>query len=248
MRSIIAVTYLFLFLIFSLPVMLIALIVGLFSIKARDLMMLRFVQFGLYTVYRFIVGVKVTVNGLENIPEDEAVLFIGNHTSYFDIITTYPIMKRPTGFVAKKEIKKIPILPWVMHFVRCLFLDRENPRAGLQTILKAAEYIQDGISIVIFPEGTRSKDGTLGEFKEGSFKIATKAKCPVVPMGIIGTPDVFEKHTPWMKPAKVTINFGKPVSTAEMSRPEMKALPSMIREEVARLSGQESHSENTSEE
>ncbi len=239
MRSIIALTYLFLFLVFSLPVMLIALIVGLFSMKARDYMMLRFVQFGLQTVSKYIVGAKVTVNGMDNIPDDRGVLFIGNHTSYFDVITTYPLMKRPTGYVAKKEIKKIPILPWVMYFVHCLFLDREDPRAGLQTIIKAAEQVQNGISIVIFPEGTRSKDGKLGEFKEGSFKIASKSKCPVIPMGISGTPDLFENHTPWMKPAEVTINFGEPIYTEEMSRQELKELPSLVRAEVARLSGQE---------
>lgn len=238
MRSIIALILILFYFIISLPVMLIALIIGLFSMKTRDIMMLRFVQFGLRKIYQ-LAGAKVTVTGLENIPKDEAVLYVGNHISYFDVITTYPIMERPTGYIAKKEIKKFPILNLLMYFVHCLFLDRDDPRAGFQTIIDASEQIKNGISVVVFPEGTRSKDGKLGEFKEGSFKIISKSKCPVIPMGIIGTPDLFEKHSPWMKPAEVTINFGKPIYTADMSRQEIKALLSVVREEVAKLSGQE---------
>lgn len=238
MRTIIAFIFLLLYFVISLPLMLIALLVGLFSMKARDVFMLRFVQFGLRTLHR-IAGAKITVNGLENIPKDEAVLFMGNHISYFDVIITYPLMRRPTGFIAKKEIKKIPILDWIMYFVRCLFLDREDPRAGLQMVLTAADYIKDGISIVIFPEGTRSKDGKLAAFKEGSFKIATKSKCSIVPFGVVGTPELFETHSPWLKPAKVSITFGKPIPTKDLDRSQQKALSSLVRGEVAKLSGQE---------
>ena len=91
---------------------------------------------------------------------------------------------------------------------------------------------------MIFPEGTRSKDGKLAEFKEGSFKIATKAKCPIVPMGVIGTPELFEEHSPWMKPANVTINFGKPIETKDLDRAGQKELSKNVRAEVAKLSGQ----------
>lgn len=101
-------------------------------------------------------GVKVTVIGEENVP-DEPVLFIGNHRSFFDILLTYSRCRNLTGYVAKKEMEKIPLLSTWMRFVHCLFLDRENPKEGLKTILQAIDYVKNGISICIFPEGTRNK-------------------------------------------------------------------------------------------
>ena len=84
---------------------------------------------------------------------DEPVLYVGNHRSFFDILLTYSRCKRLTGYIAKKEMEKVPLLSIWMRFVYCLFLDRENPKEGLKTILKAIEYIKKGISICIFPEG-----------------------------------------------------------------------------------------------
>lgn len=236
MRSFITILYLVIYFTVALPVMLILLIIGLFSMNLRDRLSLLYVKLGLGGIFLF-SGSKMNVNGLENIPKDEAVMFVGNHISYFDVITTYLLWKRPTGYIAKKEIKKIPILNWLMYFVHCLFLDRDDPREGLKMVLKAAEMIQDGISIVIFPEGTRSKSGELLEFKDGSFKIATKAKCKIIPMGITGTTEIFETHMPWLKPSNVTINFGAPIETKDMDRAEQKRLSSIVRAEVAKLSG-----------
>lgn len=88
--------------------------------NARNKSSLAFVNFGLRIV-QLISGVKLEVHGYENIPKDQAVLFVGNHTSFYDIIVTYPLMKRPTGYIAKKEIKKIPFLSWWMYFVNCIF-------------------------------------------------------------------------------------------------------------------------------
>lgn len=111
-----------------------------------------------------ISGVKTEVKGLENIPDDTSVLFASNHKSYFDIVTTYQYMKRPTGYIAKAEMKKIPLLSWIMYFVNCLFLDRENPRKGLKTIQKGTDYLQNGVSMFICPEGTRSKTNRNASF------------------------------------------------------------------------------------
>ena len=87
----------------------------------------------------------------------------------------------------------------------------------------------------IFPEGTRTKDGKLHDFKEGSLKIATKSKCPIIPVGINGTSDVFERQLPFIKSAKVTVSFGKPIYTANMSRDELKAITKTVQNEVASL-------------
>lgn len=236
-RFILVLVFLIIYFIISLPIQLAELIIEKFNMDFRNKTSLAFVNWGLKCVW-FLSGIKLEVNGEENIPNEQASLFIGNHTSYFDIIVTYPLMKRPTGFISKKEIKKIPCLSWWMYFVNCIFLDRNDPRQGLQSVLKAADMIKNGISIFLFPEGTRSKDGRLGEFKDGGFKIATKAKCPIVPVGIQGTADLFENHVPFIKSSKVIVTFGEPIYTDKMERTEAKKLPETVKKQVKTLSNQ----------
>lgn len=233
-RLVILIIFLIVYFIISLPIQLGELILQHFNMNARNTSSLAFVNLGLKCVM-LISGIKLEVNGHENIPKDEAVLFVGNHNSFFDIIVTYPLMKRPTGFIAKKEIKKIPCLSWWMYFVNCIFLDRKNPREGLKSILDATNLIKNGISVFLFPEGTRSKDGTLQEFKDGGFKIATKPKCPIVPVGIIGSADVFENQFPRIKSAKVSVTFGKPIYTADLSRDELRNISSIVRKDIEHI-------------
>ena len=236
-RLILLVVFLTVYFIISLPIQLAELIIEKFNMDLRNRSSLAFVNWGLKCV-RFISGVKVEVKGAENIPDDQAVLFIGNHTSFYDIIVTYPLMKRPTGYIAKKEIKKVPFLSWWMYFVNCIFLDRKDPRQGLKSVLNAADMIKNGISIFLFPEGTRSKDCRLGEFKDGGFKIATKSKCPIIPVGIQGTYNVLEKQFPRVKSAKVIVSFGEPIETADLDRTETKQLPEIVKLKVKELSNQ----------
>lgn len=172
-----------------------------------------------------LAGTKVTVKGLENIPKDQPVLYVGNHRSYFDILVGYTTVPGKLGFVAKKEMRRYPFLAQWMVAVNCLFLDRKNIKEGLKTILEGVEKVKRGVSIWIFPEGTRNRNEDLLEllpFKEGSLKIAEKAGCPVVPVAITGTANVFEKHIPRMTPADVTIEFGKPFLVKELPTEERK--------------------------
>ena len=236
-RLILLFIFLTIYFIVSIPIQLFELILEKINMDARNKSSLAIVKWGL-KVIGFISGVKLEVNGLDNIPDGQAVLFVGNHISFFDIIVTYPLMKRPTGYIAKKEIKKVPFLSWWMYFVNCIFLDRKDPRQGLKSVLEASEQIKNGTSIFLFPEGTRSKDGKLAEFKDGGFKIATKAKAPIIPIGIQGTSDILENHFPIIKSGKVIVNFGKPVYTSEMSKAEQKSLPDLVREQVKELSNQ----------
>ena len=154
-RLIILLLFLIVYFLISLPIQLAEFIIQKFNMNIRNKSSLAFVKFGLKCVC-IISGVKLTVNGYENIPENEAGLFVGNHTSLYDIIVTYPLMKRPTGYIAKKEIKKIPFLSWWMYFVNCIFLDRKDARKGLQSVLNAADLVKDGVSVFLFPEGTRT--------------------------------------------------------------------------------------------
>lgn len=234
LRFIIAIIFLVLYFIISVPIQLAELIIQHFNMDLRNRSSLAIVCWGLRCV-SFISGVNLTVKGQENIPQDEAVLFVGNHLSFFDIIITYPLMIRPTGYIAKKEIKKAPGLSWWMYFVNCIFLDRKDPREGLKAVLHAADMIKSGISIFLFPEITRSKDGKLHDFKDGGMKIATKSLCPIIPVAITGTDDIFENHFPSIKPGKVTVTFGAPIRTAEMSRPELKNVGNLVHEEVSKL-------------
>lgn len=235
-RLLLVAVFLIIFFIVSLPVILVEWIIQHFNMDLRNRSSLKFVQFGLKCI-SFLSGVKLEVNGKENIP-NQACLFVANHISFFDIVVTYPLMISPTGYIAKKELEKVPFLSWIMRFVNCIFLDRKDPRNGLKAVLSAADMIKSGISVFLFPEGTRSKTGKMGEFKDGGFKIATKSKAPVVPVGITGTNDILENHFPFIKSGKVIVSFGKPIYTTDMDRAEQKLLPEKAYEQVKKLSNQ----------
>jgi len=172
-RSFLVIVFLILFFIFSLIALPVEWVIGKFNPDVKAVSSLRIVQ-GAFHIILFLAGVHTTVTGLENIPDDEPVLFIGNHRGFFDVIISYTYMKRPTGFVAKKEMKKALIIRRWMDNLFCLFLDRENMKEGLKTILKGIDYIKDGKSIVIFPEGTRNKGEGVQDFHAGSFNQAVR--------------------------------------------------------------------------
>lgn len=136
-------------------------LIGKININVKDISSLRMVQ-AIFKVVLFISGTKITIIGKENIPIGESVLFVGNHRGNFDTVIAYSIMPNITGFIAKKEMNKVPIIRVWMRYLYCLLLDRQNPKEGLKTILKGIEYLKNGKSIVIFPEGTRNDgDGVL---------------------------------------------------------------------------------------
>lgn len=214
------------FLVLSIPLLIIEWIVGKFAPLKKDISSLRIIQ----AVFRFILrvtGAKITIIGEENVPKDIPVLYIGNHRSYFDILLTYTRCPIRTGYVAKKEMEKAPLLSIWMKYLHCLFLDRNDIRQGLKTILTAAEKMKSGISICIFPEGTRNKNEDeldMLPFHEGSFKIATKAKCPIIPIAISNSAEIWEAHAPAMKPCHVIVEYGRPIYPDELEKEEKKHL------------------------
>lgn len=191
--------------------------------EKRDRFTQRFVRM-VFKHTLFITGVRTTAIGVENIPDDRAVLFVGNHRSYFDILVSYIYFKRPTGYVAKKEMLRIPLLRTWMSYIHCLFLDRTNPKEGLKTILAGIQNIKDGYSMVIFPEGTRSRTGEMLPFKEGSLKIAEKSGCAIIPMAQNNTSAAFEDHMPFFKKCHTVIEFGKPIIISELPPEDKKFL------------------------
>lgn len=226
-RFILTLLYVILILIVSIPFLIVFGIIGLFNKHLKDVLSFRFVQFA-FRIITFISGAKMTFIGKEKVPTDTAVLYVGNHRSYFDVIIPALCAIRPTGFIAKKEFKKFPIFNIWMIYLNCLFLDRKDIKQGLKTILTGIEYMKNGISMFIFPEGTRNKDDSsninLLPFKEGSMKLATKSGCPIIPVAIYNTAAVFEKQAPKIKKAHVTVQFGDPIYPDTLSKEEQKFL------------------------
>ena len=216
MRLIIVGLFILLILIFCPLLFFILWIIGKINMEAKQKSSLAIVKWA-FRVALFLSGVKVTVIGEENIPKDKPVLYVGNHHSIFDVLVTYIRVPGLTGFVAKKEIEKIPVLRTWMRHLNCLFLDRKDIRAGAKMIIDAVQKIKSGISIFIFPEGTRSKDEDVTlPFHEGSFKIATRANCPIVPVILTNTNRIFEDHIPWIKKTHVTLEYCEPIILDEM--------------------------------
>ncbi len=223
-RFIVVVIVVVLFLVLSIPLMLAEWIIGKYNPGLKDRSSLAIVNWAFRRVIRC-AGTKVIAIGEENIPKDSAVLYVGNHRSYFDIVLTYVRVPRPTGYVSKKEMLRWPLLNIWMKNLHCLFLDRENIKEGLKTILAGVEKVKSGISICIFPEGTRNKvPDTFLPFHEGSFKIAEKGNVPIIPMTIVNSAAVFEDHFPKIKKATVIIEYGKPIYIKDLDKETRKSL------------------------
>jgi 1-acyl-sn-glycerol-3-phosphate acyltransferase len=154
-------------------------------------------------------GTNVHVTGRENIP-DGPVLYVANHQGLFDILAFLGYLGKPIGFIAKKEIKKLPIISTWMELLNCVFIDRSDRRQSMMAINQGIENLKTGHSLVIFPEGTRSRGTKLGEFKPGSLRLATKAKVPIVPVTINGTYKMLEESGR-VKGATISMTIHKPI-------------------------------------
>lgn len=197
----------------------------------------RFMQFS-FKLVSLPLGIRLDVIGRENIPADRPCLFIGNHRSYLDVVLGYPLFPAMTGFVAKNAFTKFPILPIWMRRLYCQFLVEGDMKQNLQSILAAIDNVKAGVSMCIYPEGQRGTgedERELLEFHEGSFKIATKTKCPIVPVAVVGTRECFERQFPRARAGHVIIEYGKPIETADLSREELKGIGAKCREIVLEM-------------
>lgn len=233
-RFLLIALLLFLYLLFGIPVLLVELLVGKISPRARDLSCLRMVQ-NAFKVMLWITGADITYIGKENVPRDQAVVYVGNHNSYFDILLTYSQCPGLTGYVAKSEMLRYPLLRDWMKRLYCVFLDRTDLRAGMQMILTCIDYIKQGISICIFPEGTRSRDGKMQPFHEGSLKMASKTGCPIIPMAITNSAQIFENHLPFVRPCKVIVEYGTPIYPKELPKEQQKFLGACTQKKIQEM-------------
>ena len=186
----------------------------------------------------FIAGVKVQCEGVDQVPSDEPVVYIANHRSYCDILAGYMTVPTLTGFISKDMLARVPFVRIWMRFLKCLFLDRDNPKEGLKTILQGIEQLKSGYSVFIMPEGTRNQSEhllPLMPFHEGSFKLATKTGCAIVPVAMKNTDKVVQKNFPWIKPCVITLVYGKPVYADDLSEEERKHVGRYMQQKVKEM-------------
>lgn len=181
-----------------------------------------------------ISGTKVILEGEENIPRNEPVLFVSNHQSNFDIPIFIGYINKPKGFIAKKEIEKLPIVREWMEYLKCVYIDRNDVRQSLKAINQGAENLKAGFSMVVFPEGTRSEDGTMADFKPGSLKLAIKANVPIVPITINGAYKIMKKGHITISPAQVNITIHSPILPERFQELDTKTLNDLVIDTISK--------------
>lgn len=184
-----------------------------------------------YIVKRANIGGNVTIKsyGQENLPEKDGFMFFPNHQGMYDMLAMIDSCPKPFSVVYKMEIKDIPFIKQIAKCMKAFFIDRDDVRQSMKVIMAVSKEVEKGRNYAIFPEGTRSKNGNhVGEFKGGSFKAATKAKCPIVPVALIDAFKPFDSHS--LKPVEVQVHYLKPLYYDEYK--DMKTVE--IAEEVKR--------------
>ncbi len=178
-----------------------------------------------------IAGAKVIVEGKENIPKDVACVFVANHRSQYDIpIILTQIQDKPIALLSKIEVNKLPFVRKWMLMLHCVFVDRKDPRKSMQALNEAIDVVKSGYSMAIFPEGTRfkGKEGEIGEFKAGAFRIAAKTKAPIVPIAISNSRDIMENNYNLMTPGTIHVKILPAIETKNLTKDEIKELPEKI--------------------
>ena len=181
-------------------------------------------------------GVKVKVEGLEKISKDGSYIFVANHLSYMDtpvVLANIPVHFR---FLAKQGLFQIPFLGWHLSRAGHVPVPREDARAAVKTMAAAAQIVRErSVSLLIFPEGGRTRDGKLAEFKEGAAYIGIRAGVPLVPIGLIGTREVLPFGSAHIRGGTVTMRIGDPIATERAAAHERVRLTSELRERILAL-------------
>ena len=174
-------------------------------------------------------GIRLRVDGMENLKKDQSYILVSNHSSLLDIPALISAAPFPVRFLAKKSLLWFPLFGWVMYFSGHILIDRESAQSALRSLKKAPSLLKKGISLIVFPEGTRSPDGEVKEFKRGAFLLAQHSKFPVVPISTIGTYEMLPRHGWCFWPGTIHIRMGEPIPTRDLSHRELKDLKGKVR-------------------
>lgn len=198
----------------------------------------------IWAILLFASRIRVTVKGLSNIDPKRSFIYMSNHQSNFDIPVLLAYLPVQFRWIAKNELFKIPIFGYAMKRAGYISIDRSGRKSTLQSIRNAAEIIRNGVSVIIFPEGTRSQDGNLKSFKNGGFVLAVDSGVPIIPIIIHGTWQIMSKNQLRIKPGRVFLEIQKPVESSNFSRKTKNDLLEKVRQIIS--DGLEEERKNTS--
>lgn len=179
-------------------------------------------------------NLHIEAHGTENIPKENGFIFYPNHQGMYDVLAIMEVAPVPFSVVAKKEVANIPFLKQIFSCVKAKMMDREDIRQSLQVIMQVAKEVKEGRNYIIFPEGTRSKNGnTVGEFKGGSFKAATKAKCPIVPVALINAFKPFDTNS--IEQVKVQVHFLEPLYYEDYKEMKTTEIAQVVQDRIQKM-------------
>ena len=178
-------------------------------------------------------GARVEADPFPVLERKQPYIFMSNHQSLFDVAAAYAAIDHPFRYVAKRSLVFVPILGWYLLMSGHILIDRGNRRRAVRSLERAAAKIARGISILIFPEGTRSDDGVLQDFKKGPFLLALMAKVPIVPVAIEGSRSVLPKGSGRIRPGTIRIRLGEPISTDGRGAGDREALMALVHQRLA---------------
>ena len=179
-------------------------------------------------------NIHIDVHGAENIPKENGFIFYPNHQGMYDVLAIMEVAPVPFSVVANKEVANIPFLKQIFSCVKAKMMDREDIRQSLQVIMQVAKEVKEGRNYIIFPEGTRSKNGnTVGEFKGGSFKAATKAKCPIVPVALINAFKPFDTNS--IEQVKVQVHFLEPLYYEDYKEMKTTEIAQVVQDRIQKM-------------
>jgi 1-acyl-sn-glycerol-3-phosphate acyltransferase len=177
-------------------------------------------------------GVKVNIRGLENMNDHGPYIIVSNHQGWFDIFTALGKLPLRFSWLAKEELFRIPILGHAMRKAGYISIDRRDHRKAMVSMNRAAETIRQGTSVFIFPEGTRSADGVIRDFKKGVFVLAVKSQQPIIPVSISGSYRILPKNSWMIHPGEIRFSIGNPIQTEGIGSSGRDRLMEQVREAI----------------
>ena len=177
-------------------------------------------------------GIRLKLEGIEKLGEDGSYILVSNHSSLLDIPAIISAFPFPVRFVAKKSLLWFPIFGWFLNLAGHVLIDRQSAQSALKSLKRASSILKKGISIIVFPEGTRTPDGEVKEFKRGAFLLARHSKFPILPLSISGSFEMLPRTGWCLRPGTIHIRTGEPIATRDLSHRESGILIGTVRDTI----------------